>query len=179
MILSILIPTLPGRAKLLESLKKHLGDSRYPDVQVITDERVGVSTGRKRNDLITRAAGEYIVFIDDDDMVPADYIESIRHAALKGPDCITFRGHMTTNGKNRVDFVLRLGEMYEERGGKYYRWPNHITPIRRSIALKVPFPDIYVGEDYAWSKQINDMKLIHSEVFIDKEMYHYDFKTNK
>jgi hypothetical protein len=120
-----------------------------------------------------------VVFVDDDDRVPQYYVSEILAARNTYPDCVTFRGYMTTDGAHRVNFVLRLGERYEERGGVYYRWPNHITPMKRSIASQVKFPDVYDGEDYAWSKQIMERGLLKTEYFIDKEMYHYDFRTKK
>lgn len=180
--LSILIPTLPTRRHHLGNIiyeLTHSGHGYEPSYQIKIDDRAGIPTGTKRNWLMGQAEGEYVVFVDDDDHVAFDYIKQIIHATEGRPDCVTFRGHMTTNGAHRVNFVLRLGERYEERGGMYYRWPNHITPIKRSIAEQVKFPDVYSGEDYQWSKQINDRGLIKTEHFIDKEMYHYDFRTKK
>ena len=36
--------------------------------------------GAKRNEMIGLAKGEYVVFIDDDDLVSEDYVESILEA---------------------------------------------------------------------------------------------------
>lgn len=183
MILSILIPTLPIEHSFLRRLLNVLQPQvkRHNDkVQILIDYRdKPVTTGEKRNYLIQQAKGEYIVFIDTDDLVPMYYVDEILKASGKGTDCITFRGYMTTDGRKRKDFVLRMGSEYEEREGIYYRWPNHIVPIKRSIASSVNFPNKTYGEDYAWSKKINDLKLIKSETFIDKEMYHYEYRSKK
>lgn len=177
-ILSILIPVINEDRHLLPRLLTELNRQIIEGVEIIIDEREPpVTTGQKRNDLIEKAIGEYVVFVDADDLILDGYISGILNAAASEPDCITFRGYMCTDGQRRENFVLRLGERYESRGGVYYRWPNHITPIKRTIAQSIKFPHITKGEDYAWSKAIADNKLIKSEVFIDKDLYFYDFRT--
>lgn len=181
--LSILIPTLTSEYDFLKRLMQVLQpqvDRHKDEVEIILDDRgKSVTTGEKRNYLIKQSSGEYVVFIDTDDLVPIYYVDEILKAAQKESDCITFKGYMTTDWKNRKEFVLRKGSKYEERGGVYYRWPNHIVPIKRSIASAVKFPHQTYKEDYIWSKEINDRGLIKSETFIDKEMYHYDYRTKK
>lgn len=175
--LSILIPSVKDDAVLLVRLLEVVNrqtQGRY-DIEVLIDDREPpVTTGAKRNDLISRAQGKYVVFVDADDLILNDYVHDIINAIELDPDCITFRGFMTTHGANRQDFVLRLGEKYESRGGVYYRWPNHIVPIKRAIASQVRFPDTTQGEDYEWSKRLNDLKLIKTEVHINKDLYWYD-----
>lgn len=175
--LSILIPSVREDAvllaRLLDVLKRQINNN--PDIEVLIDEREPpVTTGEKRNALVARATGLYTVFIDADDLPLNDYIHDTLQAIEQGPDCITFTGFMTTHGANRESFVLRLGEKYESRGGVYYRWPNHIVPIKREIAMQVKFPDTTQGEDYAWSKRLNDLKLIKTEIHINKDLYWYD-----
>lgn len=180
MILSILICTLPERAEKLNRLLDILASQLTGEVEILTDNKGRhITTGEKRNHLLRNANGIYSVFIDDDDIVSHDYIGKILQASRHNPDCITFRGWMTTNGSNRVNFVLRLGEKYEERNGMYYRFPNHITPIKTQIARQVVFENITHGEDYKWALQINDRNLLKTEFFIDSELYHYDFITKK
>lgn len=180
MILTILICTLPERAEKLKRLLEILRQQITADVEIITDDRGRhITTGQKRNDLLHRAKGIYSVFIDDDDIVSHDYIGKVLQAAKLNPDCITFRGYMTTNGFNRINFVLRLGEKYEERNGMYYRFPNHIVPIKTQIGRQVAFENITHGEDYKWALQIKDRNLLKTEFYIDSELYHYDYITKK
>ena len=116
-VLSILIPTLPERAHHLANLMAILTPQLTDQVEVLIDDRPrGVTTGEKRNDLYAKAKGIYSVSIDDDDWIAHDYIENVLEHAKCGRDCITYKGWMTTNGGARVNFVLRLGENYEERG---------------------------------------------------------------
>lgn len=183
MSLSILIPTLPERAMQLHRLRLNLDKqaARFPgEVEIrIHDQGRSMTTGEKRNWLVSQAWGTHTVFFDDDDFPQPTYVEDIMMALKSDPDCVTFNGWMTTNGAHRVDFIIKLGEKYEERGGKYYRFPNHIVPIRKTIAESVKFQHISQGEDYKWAKEINDRGLIKTSVHIDKQLYHYDFIVKK
>jgi GT2 family glycosyltransferase len=145
-------------------------------VEIIIDRtpRGASSTGQKRNWLyFDRAVGKYVVCIDDDDMVPDYYVDRILKAAEQDPDVITFIGWMTSNGENKVDFVLRLGEKYEFRDGKYYRFPNHIVPMKRERILNFRFPDKIRGEDSDFAYAINDAGVLKTEVHIPEDMYFY------
>lgn len=183
MILSVLIATLPERAHHLANMMALLTPQFRDGVEIIVDNSPrNVPTGTKRNDLIRRATGDYVCFVDDDDFVTSDYVSSILEAAQTGPDCITFEGWMTTNGLHRVDWIIKLGEKYEARQDpdgvtRYYRFPNHLVPIKRSIASKVQFPAIWQGEDYQWACKIQP--LLKTSVHIPRQLYHYKFITNK
>jgi glycosyltransferase involved in cell wall biosynthesis len=183
-ILSILIPTMPKRSGLLKRLLASLAPQRTNEVEVLTYSDDGrITTGRKRNDLIKQAKGQYVVFVDDDDMVADTYIPDILNAAKSKPDCITFRGWMETDGTNRKEFRLSINYPYTavwENGNEVYlRYPNHITPIKRSIALQVPFPNVTMGEDYAWATELHKRKLLKTEVHIQKELYFYLYQSRK
>lgn len=152
----------------------------HHEVEILIDDRgKQITTGQKRNDLIQKAKGEYIIFADDDDEYHKDYISDLIKGISHNPDCVTFKGWMTTDGKSHVDFIIHLGERYEERGGKYYRFPNHICAIRKSIAEKFKFHHITQGEDYKWALEIKNSNLLKTEYHIDKQLYHYKFITNK
>lgn len=179
-LLSILIPTLPERAHLLQRCAEHIGT--HPEVEILTDPRPrGVTTGQKRNDLIDRAQGEYVCFVDDDDFVQPGYLNEIIYAIKMNnyPDCVTFEGFYTENLGPRINFVIKLGEKYEARNGVVYRWPNHLVPMKKRIAQSVKFPNKTQGEDYEWSREIAQRKLIRSSAHIPKFLYYYDYRSNK
>lgn len=185
MTLSVLIATLPERAHLLQRCIGLIGN--YPDVEILTDDRGRhITTGEKRNDLIARATGEYVCFVDDDDHPQPDYINHLlTRINASRPDCVTFTGWMTTNGLSRVDWVIKLGERYEariDRDGitRYYRFPNHLCAIKREIAMKVKFQHITQGEDFRWADEIRKRELLRTSEHIESPpLYHYAFITNK
>jgi cellulose synthase/poly-beta-1,6-N-acetylglucosamine synthase-like glycosyltransferase len=182
--LAILIPTLPERVnqfnRLLYELQ-HQCNIIGGDIAVLGNS-LGreVPTGTKRNLLLRDARmfkADYICMVDDDDIVSHDYVRSIMEGVYQGVDVVTFNGYMTTNGAHRVDFEIRLGENYEERNGKYYRYPNHLCAFKRTLVEHVPFEDIYMGEDYRWATKVRDLGLLKTSYHIEKQIYHYDYKT--
>lgn len=180
MTLSILICTLQGREGYLSRLLQSLAPQRRDDVEILVESDAGfISTGKKRNILLQRSTGKYVVFIDDDDEIADTYVSDILKAAEQDPDVIVFNGIMTTNGTDERKWYISKEYGYEAKNGAYYRYPNHIVPIRRSIAIQFAFQDIKIGEDYLWATAIHNSKLLQTEVKIEKELYHYQFRTNK
>lgn len=186
MILSILIPTLPepNNIHYLARLKSILDPqvAQYPEqVELyIHDAPRSMPTGTKRNELIKNSSGKYFCFVDDDDMVSSQYVGWIMENIFRSePDVITFNGYMTTDGVLRRNFVIRLGEKYEERNGIYYRYPNHLCVFKRSVVEHVKFKPQWVQEDYFWATEIRDKGLLKTSAHIDADMYHYDFRSKK
>jgi hypothetical protein len=84
MILSILIPTVPQRTNLFLELHSEINkqlelSNSFNLVEVISDDapKGTKTTGQKRNDLLNAAQGEYVWFIDDDDMIMPNAIYNI------------------------------------------------------------------------------------------------------
>ena len=96
--LSILIATIPQRFVMFEDLQFRLKwqiNTKYNNqVEIINDCSMNCTTGEKRNHLLELAKGKFIVFIDDDDEVSDDYVESIIEAIDSNPeiDCIGMKG---------------------------------------------------------------------------------------
>jgi len=64
---------------------------------------------------------------------------------------------------------------WTERPGIYYRPPNHLNPVRTSIAKKYPFRDITISEDHFWSVDLKKQSALKKEVFLgtEKPLYVY------
>jgi glycosyltransferase involved in cell wall biosynthesis len=178
MTLAILICTLPERFEKLKRLKNILEPQveRFKDRVFIkiNDSGRQMPTGTKRNWLIEQTQSDYFVFVDDDDLVHAYYLDEIVKAMDSNPDVITFCGYITTNGANRVNWQIKLGNEYVEKNGMYYRWPNHLAVMKREKVRHIKFPDVWQLEDYRWSEQIAQRQLLKTEVHIPLELYHYD-----
>jgi hypothetical protein len=177
--LSVLICSLHERKeyllRLIGVLRPQLNEET--EVKLCIDGRQA-TTGDKRNDLLESATGKYVVFIDDDDLVSDDYVESILQAAKQDADAIVFKGWMTTNSKNKKAFSLSKDHPYTTtKDGVYLRYPNHIVPIRSSIAKQFKFPGKVFGEDYVWATLIHNSRLIKTETKIDKDLYYYLYNS--
>jgi glycosyltransferase involved in cell wall biosynthesis len=198
-VLSVLIATMPKRSwdmnTLLVSLSSQFasidlpvinkepslfdnGTPFNPPVEIIIDDSMDYNIGVKRNKLLARAKGDYIVFCDDDDEIYPDYLAKICRATLTKPDCIGISGVISFNGKNRRQWHIskEYGSWYE-RGNTYYRTPNHISPVRRELALQAGFPEISFGEDAEYSRRL--LPLLKTEVIIPGILYHYKYISNK
>lgn len=183
-ILSILICTIPGRRQMFDVLQAHLYAQmthllNHDVVQVLWDESSIISTGHKRNILLQQADGRYIVFIDDDDMVPEYYISEILNAATLDTDCMAINGTMSTDGSREIKWRISkdyINQTILENGHPLYlRTTNHIAPVKREIALKGGFPDKSNAEDKAYSEAIHSF--LKTECKIARPMYHYRYST--
>jgi glycosyltransferase involved in cell wall biosynthesis len=171
--LSILICSLKIREKLLMNLARILkmqGDSRVEILSIIDNGEISI--GEKRNKLLHSAKGEYVCFLDDDDMISPFYTSNILKALEKTPDCVGFKGIITQNNVQPKLFIhsLKYDSWYEEND-IYYRCPNHLNPIKKELAISVGFPDLYYHEDQHFSMRIK--KLLKTEEFIDDPIYFY------
>ncbi len=172
--LSILICSVVERGLMLNKLLDVLSNQKTKEVEVLVevDDRE-ITTGEKRNKLLKRAKGEYVAFIDDDDTVSEDYIPKILKAIKSKPDCCGIEGIVTAKAKNRKrKFVHSMRyKSWFEKDGVYFRCPNHISPIRRELALRVQFPHITVGEDKVFSLKLQP--LLEKEEYIEGPIYFY------
>lgn len=183
--LSILIPTLPTRELFFMTLLDWVVGQAHRlnvlnHVQFVPDDATEISIGVKRNNLMAKARGEYICFIDDDDRVADNYIELVMAGIATNPDCCSLNGIITTDCKNPKPFKhsIDYAEMYE-RDGVYYRPPNHLNVVRSSIAKQMVFPDWQRSEDSNYCFQLRDSGLLKVEYKIEPVLYFYDYVSDK
>lgn len=182
MTLSILICSLESRKHLYDNLHAELMWQRNYNLEVeilaFIDNKQ-FSTGYKRQALINEATGKYIIFIDDDDWVEPYYIEELLKAAESDADCFAINGWITTNDRNKMKWFLSKDNQNETKfknGVPYYkRKTNHITAVKRELALQAGFPNKSNAEDKFYSDRV--APLCKTEYKIDKPMYHYRFST--
>lgn len=182
MILSILICTTIDRRQLFERLYNELlrqsEDLGLPVEVLYEEDRKEMSVGKKRQKLLLRAKGDYIVYFDSDDFPYSFYVSEFLKALESKPDCVGFEINMTTNGtKPQVCCHSLRYPAWKERvdGYDYVRNVTHFNPVRRELALKVGFADMRHGEDRKYSDAVT--KLCKTEVFIQKRMFHYRYSN--
>ena len=148
----------------------------YPDNGEIT-------IGTKRNRMLHMASGKFCAFIDDDDLVSDTYMKDILNVIKSYDDleCIGFWGEVWFNGVFGGKMVHSIMcDNWTEDGTYYYRPPNHLNPVRTSIARKFKFRDIRTSEDHFWSTDMNKSKVLKKEVFLGhKPTYIYKCRENK
>lgn len=178
---SVLILTQRGREDFLSRLQAVLRPqlAEYPDVEMMVrlwDPRLTLGTNRQC--LLEAATGEYVNFVDDDDLVPANYIATI-HPLLDGVDYVGFRLQMFIDGnKQKPTFhSLRYKEWNGDQDG-WYRDISHLNPIRRKLALAVHMSGGF-GEDARWADAVRKLNIVKTEHFVDQVMYLYFYRSNK
>ena len=185
--LSILIPTLRSRASFYKRLTvelqrqiKTLEDPNSVQILAYVDNREK-TTGHKRNVLLERATGLFVVHLDDDDNISGKYVKLIVEAIKNNPDidAIGIRGLYSENGGPQEPFETSLAHNWEKKDGWYYRTINHISPIKREHAIKVKFPDKVHGEDFDYTMELKASGLLKKEVVIKENIYFYNFVSNK
>lgn len=179
--LSILITTLPVRSEklqfLINSIKKQI-KGRKVEIIYLGDDKTK-SVGAKRNDLLSISRGEYITFVDDDDMVSNEYLDEIFRAMESKPDVIAFHVQRFLNGEKQKVMIydnVTLRPRMAPNATHYKLCCNHLCVWRKSI-IKVRFPDKSLGEDHDWAMDmINHYKTFHT---IDKVLYNYYYSTTE
>lgn len=182
-LLSILIATTSIRNEIIKPLLAELERqiSKRPDkAELIINDHETDCIGKKRNDLLLQANGEFVVFIDSDDHICSTYVLVIIVAIeTSNVDCIGINGIITTNGSDKRQWFIskEYGSWYIGANGTYYRTPNHISPVKRELALQAGFPEISFGEDAEYSRRL--LPLLKTETIINQPLYHYDFRDKK
>jgi len=173
--LSILVCSIMNR---LESLGKIMyalrNQSENKPVEVISVlDNSSMRVGEKRNRLLSMAKGDYVCFVDDDDFVSVDYVDSILEAMEENPDVITFGLARNHNGVFDRHCYYSI-EFDRDRDTKeaYYRIPNHLMVFKREIAQSVKYKNVSFGEDAEWAKLVKP--LLKTEKVIPKILYLYE-----
>lgn len=137
-----------------------------------------LSTGEKRNSLIRSAKGDYIAFVDDDDMITDCYVKKQLDVCDSGLDCGSLNGLYFLNGVYGKPFIHsnKYTHWYNTQEA-YIRTVNHLNCIHRDIALQVPYEDITIGEDGRYSEALKASGLIKTEYEIKETLYLYYDRT--
>lgn len=173
--LSILIPALESRpwnhiyGKLLQQATNR--------VEVLVDVDNGQdSSGIKRQRLLEKAQGEYIVYVDDDDDISDYYVSSILKALESEPDVLGINLLFFRNGVRRE--LWKFGD-YKNNRPKGKMCINHLCPWRREIARKVAWcPSLGNMDDHLWFQPLYHSPLPLKVNRLDEAIYRYMYNDS-
>lgn len=150
-------------------------DQDRVEIIILTDNKK-MMLGHKRNTMVDIAQGKYIAFVDDDDRIADDYIAQLLKATASDADSIVFKAEVSLNGEPAkiCDYSKDHRRDYNHKDG-YYRIPNHICCIKRSVSLKSSFPNVLYGEDAGYGKVL--LPFLKTEHKINKILYYYDYNS--
>ena len=178
--LSILILTLPSRRKtflsnLLDILEPQVAQHNNVELLVLYDNKKR-TVGEKRDSIISISNGEYMVFIDDDDIVTEDYVSSIMTCLNENPntDCVVFDSICTIDDGVPIHCKYGIEYSYNNNATGNGFWtgkPAHTMVYSKNLVTSASFGRMNVGEDFHWVSQVHTK--IKNQSRIDKVLYYY------
>lgn len=186
--LSVLVCSISRRladlAVLLSELEKQ---AQGKPVEILwLGDNCSMTVGEKRNKLLGLAKGDYVCFVDDDDMVEDEYLCRILRGVEQNPDVVCFDiGFSNAElGGPEIPAVFSIHNVFNRNfKRKRVRMPNHLMAVKREHALKVGFTEKSFGEDTDYGLRLRGSSkatcLLKTEYHCGKILYHYRFNPHK
>ena len=159
--------------KLISELNRQISKNFAEEViEIIIDtDNMDKSVGKKRNDLIEKAQGEFICFIDDDDFISENYLSTILYHLNPSIDILLIAIEHIENGVNKPKIIPSLYIDNLNTGEAVFKTNHfHLCPHKKSIARNVLFEWVNFAEDMLYSqkmvKHINNYFLISEPIYI-------------
>lgn len=161
--ITVCIPTMPGRESTLSRL---LHSIQGYDLEVLVHERVA-PMGDKLNEMFAMAKGEYVVAVDDDDILHPGLIPDY----LPPADFVGWKILVVLNGQVAGAVQHRFGQDPDAAWAGSMRGVSPKCLVRTDIARHVAFGNEYTA-DRAWSREVQ--VLCGTGFFVDEFVYTYD-----
>ena len=174
---TIMIPTIPGRERKLQSLIQSIHELRQricPALRIaiaVGFDNREVSIGTKRQNMLQAAEGRYTSFVDDDDTVTAHYFEDAAACIAGNFDCMRLRGQIS-----QWTFTHSLANKLTDPMANettFLRPPNHLNVMKADIAKTIRFRDAINGEDLDWTIKLARTGFLRTEYRSDESRIHY------
>jgi len=176
-----MIPTTVDRKPLFEKLILELWRQVFEygmihEVDIIFEEdNKEMSVGKKRQKLLERANGIFVVGFDSDDWPAETYILDIILALRENPftDHVGFIESCDIDGQKSTSIFSIKHKSWDdyEIGYDQVRCANPKSVIRRTKAIQVGYEDLRFGEDRIFSEKVTP--ILEAEIFIEKPLYYY------
>ncbi len=145
--------------------------SKY-EGKILVAHQKNMGIANTRNKGIKLATGKYIMFIDNDDFIDEDYIETFVKAAEKNKSDVVIGGYRRPdeNGK-----IIKVGEMPNNDFAKYLMLTPWARIFNREYIIEndIKFLDCNVGEDIYFNLQaINISDKINSINYVGYNWYY-------
>lgn len=177
--LSILLPGLEQRPwqRMVAALYEQADLAGLARVEILTDIDNGqVPSGVKRQRLMQRAKGQYLVFVDDDDRVATEYLPLLLQACETRADVLSFNLEFMSKGRRRE--VWRFG-LYPDRRSRGQMCVNHLCAWKASLARQVSWcPLLGYGDDQVWLQPLFASGRVQTHHHIEKILYTYQYDPN-
>lgn len=168
LVLSIVMISVPERKKQFNILRKKVQSQidyckkvhptlGYAEIiPVITPKTIhgGPTIGAKRQMGLDKSGALYVCWLDDDDDVSPDYVETILRLAYKGGDVLTFSSICEFDAYwSLVKMNLIYTKDEQSKPGIVFRRPYHVCAFLRQNLEGIKFPDANLDEDTGFISQ--------------------------
>jgi len=184
--LSIVMLTVPERSEVFSKLwtevrrqtfnchKDHpiLGRIETVVVSGKLRSKGGLSIGSKRQLGLGNASGKYVCWLDDDDGISGNYVETILRLCQDDKDVCTFKSFVKVpNFWCIVDMNLKNKEDHQIHAGIVQRRPYHVCAFKKEVIKDCKFPDQNWDEDAGFLEQA--LPLCHTQAKSESIIHEY------
>lgn len=188
--LSIITLTVKSRVRRLATLSaiihnqiECLSEPLLVEHVCVPDEVSDESYGEKMRRSLTIARGDYVCWLDDDDMVSGNYVAKLFEYVTadpttdppnQTPDVVTFQSLRLDTGET-WDLRLRSND-WVDVAGHMYMSANHYCVWRREIANKSPWLPRQYGSEVVWYTCLRYAfpDLLEYRIPLTLHLYRYD-----
>lgn len=163
------------------NLKEYIANNSTHNIELLYTETPGVSNAR--NIAIDKAKGEYITFVDDDDIITPNFLEAL--LAVSSPTCVgVSNGYQFVNDikeKEEHDITHRFnqakGKEFSFMRYRFFLSPVAFKLIHRNIIKNARFnTSLKISEDamfgFTISRRIKEMKCAD-----ETAIYYYRYRA--
>lgn len=150
--------------EVLENYQK-----KYNNIRIFSQENAGISAARNHG--IEVASGEYITFVDHDDVIASDYVEKVKKKINQSKSDMLVFGYDTIDQNNKRINTIRVSEDLEwVRWGVCTVW---LIVAKRELYMKynIRFPQGLFNEDIPVAIKLS--YYCENICALDEVLYHY------
>lgn len=173
---SILICTTQERqasfVSLYRKIARQIQDLNLQDrieILFFKDKQGAHTIGHKRNILLEKSQGKYVSFIEGEDDIHDQYVELVTATLANNPDCVALNATVYSKDTNAKPLIRSIN--YKRYAQPHIKAPNHLNPIKRSIAAQFTFSDNEHYSDNTWALQLAESALLQTEATINQPYY--------
>ena len=161
-------------------------EKKYNNVVCIENlENHGVSYTRNRG--LDEADGTYLMFVDSDDYVEADYVETMINACMKNENIMPICGYVNHDEKKNgrtdnffpgdeqekvIQTINNMSALYEKRILQIIWNKVFLLEIIKENHIKFD-EKMFIGEDFRFLLEYLKKARIQEFLFVNKLLYHY------
>ncbi|WP_270306305.1 glycosyltransferase family 2 protein [Streptococcus infantarius] len=161
---------------------KVLEEIARKDNRIICFHKENGGSSQARNFGLSKATGNFIAFIDDDDKLEPDFLDTLFKAIIEYRADVAMCNIIQNNGTleypwKEIDFFKSKESVFDEyaKGGICNRVWNKL--YRREVIENIFFEeDRQLGEDALWTPQV--MEKVNSLIRLPQGYYHYVIRNN-